>query len=254
MNCRRIQELIPLHIEGDLKTGQDGSVLSHLEQCAECARVASEYRASQEWLKSYAPPDLEEEFFDGLRADVLREIEASTPRQSLLYRFGLHRFGPRFALNPASFALASAVAVGLFFGLALYAYSNMGRGLSNDEIPLYLRGEGGSAQVPELDTRAPSDIAWKIPSRSQVVKARGNGARRRAHVVAGTRPGVIESREPVATAAIGAESPRNVLRIELQTADPNIRIIWFAPSGTTTEDLRPMTSTEIEQEITHASD
>ena len=236
MNCRRIQDLIPLFIEGDLKAGKAGPVLSHLEGCAECARIASEYRASQQWLKSYAPPDFEEEFFDKLRGGVLREIDASPSWK--------RRLNARLALSPASFALASAVVFGLCFGLAMYAYSNMNRELSAGEIPPYLLGEGGPAEVPGLDAGAPSDIDWRLPS----VKSPAAPARepKRGSGLAAIKHRKTPELEPAAPLAIEAEPARDVLRIELQTGDPNIRIIWFAPAKAGAEDSKPRISIEAE--------
>ena len=231
MNCRRTQDLIPLFIEGDLKTAKAGPVLSHLDRCPECAQIASEYRASQQWLKSYAPPDFEEEFFDGLRGGVLRELGASPSSKP--------RFDLRLILSPASFALASVVVLGLCLGLAMYAYSNRG-----DEIPPYLRGDAGLPQVPGLDARAPSDIEWKLPAAGPRVGRPRHPGRRAA-------PGVISrgegrSLEPVDPVAVEAEPSRKALRIELQTGDPNIRIIWFAPGEDIAEGPKLRTSVETE--------
>jgi hypothetical protein len=226
MNCRRMQDLIPLFIEGDLKEGQAGPVRSHLEGCPECAQIASEYRASQQWLKAYTPPDFEEDFFDGLRRDVHREIGAGSSRASRFNR--LLALNPA-SWNPASFALASVAVFGLFVGLTVYAYLNMSGGLSSHEIPPYLLGGTSPTGVPGLDAGAPSDIDWKLRE-----------ANRRAGRTRNRRP------EPAAPLTIEAEPARAVLRIELQTGDPNIRIIWFAPGEANAGNSKMIISVETE--------
>ena len=244
MNCRRIQGLIPLYVEGDLKAGKAAHVRSHLEECPECERVSSEYRASQQWLRSYTPPDFGEDFFDGLRGGVLSEIEAGRSRRS---RFSL--FGPRLALSPAPLALASLVVFAAFVGLALYSYP----GMKNDEAPPYLRGGAGAARVPGIDDRAPSDIDWRLSDATprsprpapKLGAARGPGherQRRAALATLGGRP----APEPFAPAAVGGEPSEKVLRIELQTGDPNIRIIWFAPPESNAEGSKLIINTETE--------
>jgi len=185
---------------------------------------------------SYDAPDFAGEFFDRLRGEVLKEIEES--------RAGPHRFGLRLAWDPAPLALASALLFGLIFGLGFYAYSSMSRGLSTAEIPPYLRGDAGPIQVPGLDTGAPSHIESRRPFiRATRVKI----------PVRAARPGEAV-RGAVAATAINAEPARETLRIEFQTGDPNIRIIWFAPTESTAASLKLMSGTETNQEINHASD
>jgi Putative zinc-finger len=244
MNCRRIQGLIPLYVEGDLNTGKAARVRSHLEECSECARVSSEYRASQQWLRSYTPPDFEADFFDGLRRGVLREIEAGRSRRPW---FSL--FDPRLALKPASLALASLVVVGASIGLALYVHP----GMKNEEVPLYLRGDAGAVQVPGLDNRAPSDIDWGLPDpkpRSPRRAPKRGAARDFERVGEGRAAlatlGESPSPEPFTPTGMGGEAPGKVLRIELQTGDPNIRIIWFAPSESNAEDSKLIINAETE--------
>ncbi|HVF90064.1 MAG TPA: hypothetical protein VNH22_08345, partial [Blastocatellia bacterium] len=127
---------------------------------------------------------------------------------------------------------------------ALYAYSSMSRGLAIDEIPPYLRGDADPMPLPGLDTGAPSEIKSPRP----FIRAA------RAKIpVRPTQRRTLE-REPVAATLIKAEPARETLRIEFQTGDPNIRIIWFAPTESTTGNMKLMTRTETEQEINHVSD
>jgi hypothetical protein len=53
----------------------------------------------------------------------------------------------------------------------------------------------------------------------------------------------VQARDNRPPAPDESVEPREMLRIELQTADPNIRIIWLAPKETDTQELEPMIET-----------
>src|ERR1044071_3177162 len=84
MNCRRIEEMIPLYVEGDLEVDLAESVSAHLKSCEGCSRLAGGFNASQEGLRSYTPPAFDSAFFDGLRNGVLARIESEKARPSFL--------------------------------------------------------------------------------------------------------------------------------------------------------------------------
>ena len=73
MNCRRIEELIPLYVEGDLETGKADAVLTHTQACAHCNQIIAEYKASQDWLRSGDVPDFDDASLDALRAGAMKE-------------------------------------------------------------------------------------------------------------------------------------------------------------------------------------
>lgn len=124
MDCRRVAELLPLYAGGDAGEALARRLASHLRSCAGCRLLAEEHRRSRELLRSYDAPDFGDEFFEGIRSAVLRELAAGAARPTLLKRFGA-RLGVGPAGSPSFFprglalaALSVAVlAFALFFTL-----------------------------------------------------------------------------------------------------------------------------------------
>ena len=84
MNCRRVQKLIPLHVEGDLRTSVANRVESHLEWCGRCNWLADEYKESQRWLHTSQPPEFDETFLEDLKRGVMKRVAENNARPSLL--------------------------------------------------------------------------------------------------------------------------------------------------------------------------
>lgn len=124
MDCRRVEELLPLYAGGDAGEALARRLSSHLRSCAVCRLLAEEYGRSRELLRSYDAPEFGDEFFEGIRGAVLRELAAGAASPTLLRRFAA-RFGGGPAGSPSFFprglalaALSVAVlAFALFFTL-----------------------------------------------------------------------------------------------------------------------------------------
>jgi len=237
MNCRRIEELIPLYVESDLNRGLSQAVSQHLASCEACGRLITEYRDSQQWMCAQATPEFDDDFFDDMRRSVLRSIEEK-PQVNWI-----HRIAERLRLRPVMVATAALLI--LIGGLALYTY------LSNQEVRSI--NENGFAQdqqekmedqtAPDQDKKnAPENRRPRLPRRHD----------RKAAVA--KEPRVTETlpdREPgMISESIAIESIENVdveklnegkTRIEIQTKDPNIRIIWFAPKPDDSRSTKPAT-------------
>jgi hypothetical protein len=212
MNCERVEPLLPLHAGGDLDDRQARAVAEHLLECARCAGLAEEHRASLERLLRYGPPELADEFYGEIRRSVLGEI-ARGPRPSVLARLSDLLFRERrLALAAASVLLVSCAALAVAtMGERRTGPAVWGGGEINAKAeppappaPAPLRGDPGPPDVVRVrhEPRAPKAVR---PSR----------VRRSPDVVAGSDT-----------------ADRPVQRIEIQTRDQNIRIIWFAPRDT----------------------
>ncbi|MET0625046.1 MAG: zf-HC2 domain-containing protein [Pyrinomonadaceae bacterium] len=120
MDCRRVEELLPLYVGGDVGEALGRRVSSHLSSCAGCRLLTEEHQRSRELLRSYDPPEFGEEFFEGIRGAVLREMAAGATRPTLLRRFGaLLGVGPSGSrsLFPRGLTLAALTVAVLAFGL-----------------------------------------------------------------------------------------------------------------------------------------
>jgi anti-sigma factor RsiW len=225
MNCRRIEELIPLYVGGDVDRRLSGEVQTHLKTCDGCAELAAQYEASRNWL-SGAPPEFDEALLADVKRGVMRELENAKPQAGL------------FELMSETIAqtlLRPAVAAGLLL-VVLGALT----------FWLYAERQGSKPQTqavvsedkvaPERVARDPHVHAKEQPRRAAVnhhrraFEASSNRRQRSIGVTAQqaitkTAEATNEAQSP---AALAVDSG-GMLRIEIQTVDPNIRIIWFAP-------------------------
>ena len=265
MNCRRIGELIPLYIEGDLDPGRKDEVRAHLDRCEHCSRVCHQYGESQAWLRSYAPPEFDAAFFDGVRRSVLAGIEQGRARPSF---FQLLAQGWR-----RNTALATAIALLVVFGaVALYAYRDRRASSPTGEV----HATAGPAHKDEepaatVDRTSPQERPALRLMPKQSVRPKPDYAKSREIYLTEIEGELISqsaSLEPVPDLAsidplddpeLRAElieqmaeherqlrlaemptSQPELMRIEIQTSDPGIRIIWFAPKVTDSKTGRPV--------------
>jgi hypothetical protein len=227
MKCARVEALLPLFVEGDLRAIRGRAVASHLRSCARCGEVADGYRASQRRLRLYGPSEVDDALLDAIRESVMKRLEREARRPG--------RARLTFDLLPARRLALAAVAVFIAAGAILALLGERGRDETAGE-PVAARNSVGESAVtgpgpaevaapgvarverpnPERPTRTAPRVSKPAPARS-----RGAGTRR-------ARRSPADESDPV--------PPQ---RIELQTSDPLIRIIWFAPgkardSGATT--------------------
>jgi anti-sigma factor RsiW len=84
MNCANAEKLLPLYPRVDLDKSSQSEVAAHLESCAHCRQLADEYKNIQSWIRLHQPPAFSEEFFAGIRQNVLREINQGSVKTSTL--------------------------------------------------------------------------------------------------------------------------------------------------------------------------
>lgn len=231
MNCRRIAELIPLYVEGDLVERELGRVRSHVQDCAACRARLAEYEASQAWLRAAEPPDFDEAFVDTVRLGVMRELAASaaTPLVERLKMW----FAPR------RFAAAIAALIVIFITLAFFIYQSRarfnqpGNEMANGTpAPPVEKKLEGPKPAPGAKPEAVHYPKHQTPHR--VAPAIARNLRRPARHLNRPQDHLVAQQPLKAGPSVpsdihnGAEGDE-MLRIEFQTANPNIRIIWFAP-------------------------
>src|SRR6266487_1735694 len=126
MNCKHVQELLPLYVSRDLKENYARLVTAHIQSCAECAASADEYHETQQLLQHFGTPQFGEAVYDGIRQHVLREIgrEGRAPGLSRMLE---SLFRPRLRWAVAT-ALLLAVSV-----LAFYLIPNRRANLISDQ-------------------------------------------------------------------------------------------------------------------------
>jgi hypothetical protein len=253
MNCKRAAEFLPLYAAGDLDAARADEVASHVGACGDCRRLADEFRESRALLcEAFETPEFGAEFYSGIRSSVLeqitREREPSTPS------FVAALFGRR-----AAYATTFAVAL---FALAL-ALQHFRGGVRETPREFAQGQQHVNAQKQELrrEPEAPPQLnanqneptpkqtyaavsPRREPTRRDATEqrrelmpktaARDDGSAQVARVTPSSAGGARGAGESAPTANGVASTPSasaapEVSRIEIQTADPNIRIIWLAP-------------------------
>jgi hypothetical protein len=249
MNCKHVQELLPLYVGRDLEETRAQMVTAHVQSCVVCAGSVDDYRETRQLIKQFAPPPVSEAVYAGIRRRVLREIEqeAAAPGLSRLLD---SLFRPRLRWAVAT-ALVLAVSVSSFYFIAKrkpivvndqshIAGSNRivaGRastsikerqGVSAASI---VKNKGPAKRLAGGDHQSPR----KSPATSAVADQARSVALHKPDTpsMAGEiLPTVNSLTETDAVPARDSGSSGKTLRMEMQTKDPNIRIIWFAPQPT----------------------
>jgi hypothetical protein len=261
MQCARFEQLLPLYAGGDLDAAAVKRTEAHLQSCADCARVAGEYKGVPQLVRLYTAPEFGEDFFDGIRRNVLREIEteaaAPGPAQTISRFFS----GTALAFaSAAALVITSALILGLYLGGGRRAPEH----LQAADSPRPPVAEGLTTTRRTEATPPPAggggDIDTSFPAPRQA-SAQGGGVERKrarprvkahAAVAAGGQPssgataattetasGAGPERSPAETPAADgagrtemAGAAPQALRIEMQTRDPNVRIIWLVSQQT----------------------
>jgi len=246
MNCRRVQKNLPLYVEGDLDFRTAAKIELHLEQCGRCNWLADEYKESQTWWSSDDLPEFDDARLSAIKSDVLVQIDQAAQNRSLLAALGAY-FSRRYV-----FALAAAILI-LSAAAVLYVYQQRGKVNRNDVVAdaestsdRESSSDAGDNKSGNVASSNNSEGAPKRRDRSQI----GGSIHRSRTLKPSIDRGVDEQRslnatsfETVPAPSLHTSSRRdpNVLRIEIQTSDPKIRIIWFAPKETDSHQSKPAT-------------
>jgi hypothetical protein len=264
MRCTCVEKFLPLYVAGDL-AGQRAArhVARHLATCERCRLLSEEYAASREFVREAAtlPPDFDGAFYAEIRRSVLDEIKRE--RTPLAPSPAFAGFASLFN---ARFAYAASVVL-IFLAVAAFSLNSyIGR---KSEIANVNGGRTGKpSATPVLTVTTASSNTPSVEAVKQNLLAATNGRTRQttkplalkrretgggnaqnetqrslnfannAPADAGRHP-----RSPVAAApdkrkeeiassnSSGGETTLapEVSRIEIQTSDPNIRIIWLSP-------------------------
>ncbi len=230
MNCKQLDELLPLYAGRDLDEKRARLVSEHIQICSACARVAGEYREAVELTQHFAPPVFSDNVYASVRRQVMQQIE-DEPTMPLLPQLFASWFRPRLAWAAAG---ALIIAFGLF---ALYLVVNRTADVQPvaETHPKIIEPPASTA-TPRTTKPANAGITLKpTEDKSKGIrrfvnrtpKARDSSSRT-ASVPRGLRNPEATNSSPAREAA-PAESP---LRVEIQTQNPNIRIIWFSQQST----------------------
>jgi hypothetical protein len=199
MTCRKVEKALPLFVGRDLDPARMSEIAEHLAACERCRGLQTELEAGRAFLEASPAPPLSEADYDTLRRGVWRRIETGAGRPE----------GGR----AGRLVLASAGILAVAFSAILVLRARL-------ELP---RASGRTAAAPRAEAAAAALPAAprEEPASPPVPAAFGPESVRKA-----ARP-----------AGRGPES--SVVRIEFQTANPDVRIIWLVKKGETAPTAAP---------------
>jgi hypothetical protein len=236
MNCTQVEDLMPLYAGRDLNDGRAQSITVHLQTCARCAAAASEHRETRQLLQEFAPPVFSDETYAEIRQSVSRKIQAQS-NASPLSVLVADWFRPRMVWALATALLIAVSAIGIYL---------IGNGWSAQKQNTASAPKIGSGQI-QAGTRGSDKPATSsshnAESRGQRYGNTGPYQRKLDRKAAPERvnsvvmnspdplPAKTETRSQIdvpTEADVSARDAKTTLRVEIQTRNPNIRIIWFA--------------------------
>ena len=249
LNCKRAARMISLYVAGDLVGAPEREVAAHLAACDGCRQLAEGFSESSSLLtEACAPPEFGAEFYAGIRCAVLGEIASDQMLSKPSF------FRPRWLYATAFAAIVIVCAV-----MLLHFVSS--RRQSPDVPMVKVQPTSGPTEVPSPRKKhepggAPVAKASKDPA---LVNPRGGSRHfagmRKPDAFVTSQTALVSSKqlEPAVKSStslgpVALEASSQISRIEIQTADPNIRIIWLSPpesrepDGTKQDQDRPETS------------
>ena len=214
LNCKRASRNVPLFVAGDLSSDLNREMVNHLAICEECGRLAEEFRESNSLLtEACALPEFGAQFYDEIRNNVLDKIT----RDGLSSR---PRFGHRwiFASAFALMLVASAVMFARWRAAretpqGLTSTTQIARNTASNHEP-------ESTSSPESEDVSPKIQRTQKPVRRMTLRHPTSEQFQLARNLTASPGGPQASPSERASAS-------EVSRIEIQTSNPNIRIIWL---------------------------
>lgn len=237
LNCKSMTKLLPLYVAGDLAGEPEREARLHLAGCEGCRKLAEEFVESHNLLtQAYAQPEFDAEFYAGIRRAVLGKIPNESAVSTKPWPFE-GRWGRRWIYATSLVvAVIAVITLQLFRGAPPQTSTNL---VATPQVA------GQPTSVKNADSSAPESL----PARSSQTRQQDRGllAKESPRSIKAIKLGkpdgpdiatAQEVRKEIAPAitlsgrsepSLGTAYSADVSRIEIQTADPNIRIIWLMP-------------------------
>lgn len=244
MNCNYVKDLLPLYVGRDLDEKRATAIATHIQTCEMCAASAEEYGEARSLLLQYAPPEFSEGVYAGIRQRVLREIEEKQAAPLLSpFLAGLFRSRNRWAVATA---LLLAVSISIFYFVANRTDERQqvadGRATADRSAESKEPIERPKGDAPRTNPPKPSTADPISPNKPTRPRPRIKATDRATSVAVKTvgprsttakvSPNANDPVDPDSVAARVPAPHEKTLRMEMQTKDPNIRIIWFSTQRT----------------------
>ncbi len=233
MNCPEFENQIALYVGGDLLEKEMIKVEKHLALCASCTEFMVELQESQLSLVKFGQIDVSEAVFTNLRASVLAQIVVKNEKVSWWQRlFNFHYGFWRYAV------LTSSIAIITIFGGYLFLNTNK---TTNQNVTI--ANQNIKTTIPpnnKLEENHTTNVAKTQNQPVQMANKKINRNVKYANKINKIKKVYSEIKsvnsdlEIVNTASLDNKifssvdvKAENQVKMEIQTSNPNIRIIWF---------------------------
>jgi hypothetical protein len=213
MNCKYIASSVWLYVEGDLKPRRQQLVARHIASCRKCAAVVREVTDSQQWLKSRESERFDDAVLDSVRRGARQKIAAMGGAR-------FRRLAVFSRINWKPLILACPVILLMCWFTAHWV-------LDKKRTPASVHVEDGGGYA--VDKVKDTDIGRGSAGGNGFGERTPGRRKRRPMRPVSPEPSRLDSRDQLL--ATGGTRQPPPLRIEIQTEDPNVRIIWFASPG-----------------------
>jgi hypothetical protein len=214
MKCKNVEPLLSLYVGSDLEEEESRSVAAHLQSCTDCTLAADQYFAASQLLQRYEPPLFGDQTYAGIRGQVLNEIERESRARAwpgIFSQLFLPLVQPRMRWITAALLLGISVT-------ALYLSRNRSHQLPNDQ-QVAVRSRDESAGPSSVSNKGQDNMG---------VQRRPITRKKKAKADSSSSDRVVQ-RNVILSQPSSAPAP---LRVELQTSNRNIRIIWLSSQRT----------------------
>jgi hypothetical protein len=211
MDCARVEGLAPLLVGGELDADLSDQVRRHAATCERCRLTVEEYKESRDWLREFRMPELGSGTYDDFRKAIWQKIEDRPPRPALVGLAGRTWEWLRLVAAQPAVAVAGVLIVGLAaFGM-------------------YRHHTSGSSAAAGLDAArgtsamSPSDLA-DLELEEELELDEGG-----EQILAQAGFETLEAGGDLSEQVEGLKTTGDSKRVEIETKNPDVRIIWFGP-------------------------
>jgi putative zinc finger protein len=242
MNCQQVQDLMPLYVGNDLEERRAWLVTAHVQKCEACSVTAREYRETRQLIETFVPPAFTEDFYAEMRQGVWENIEKKSTRPEI-FSIVAGLFRPRLAWALATAVLIAVSAIGFYVvsrrvraPQPVVSHPPPASTTPNEQPDTSSPNSGSSRSLLASSGSNSRPTGINQPDRRQKRKAVSDRVNIRAEsTIAAALPAVTSAPQAsdLRQSANGSsEASPAPLRVEIQTKNPNIRIIWFASRDT----------------------
>jgi hypothetical protein len=241
MNCQQVQKLLPIYAGGELEESRARLVAAHVRDCEICLEVVREYRETRQLLQTFVPPAFTEDFYAEMRRRVWQNVEKKSTSPKL-FPIVNAVFRPRLAWALATAVLIAVSTIGFYvvsrrvWAPPVVSHQPLASSTPNEQPHTSSPYSGSSAWLLASSRGNPRPKGAHQPDQRQKRKTIRDRVNLPAEsTVAAALPAVTyappasDVRLPGSGSSEASPAP---LRVEIQTRNPNIRIIWFAPRDT----------------------